>query len=102
LAQPTPLTEQNIAEGFVIFVAKLQKAKTRKNKDYFVLRATIPKAVAETLDAKAGDYLLFRTKKAQWDSDPIPSQLTVSLRRAEDPASKNRQPMDSQDAQTFH
>ena len=68
MAQPTPFTEQNIAEeaSFVTFVAKLQKAKTRKDKDYFALRATIPKAIAEKLDVKAGDYLLFRTKKAQW------------------------------------
>lgn len=52
--------------SFVSFVAKLQKAKTRKNKEYFVLRATLPKEVAEKVDAKAGDYLFFRTKKAQW------------------------------------
>ena len=52
--------------SFVTFVAKTQKAKTRKNKNYFVLRATVPKEVAEKLAVKAGDYLLFRTKKAQW------------------------------------
>lgn len=50
----------------VPFVAKLQKAKTRKNKDYFVLRTTIPKDIAEKMDAKGGDYLFFRAKKAQW------------------------------------
>jgi hypothetical protein len=52
--------------SFTSFVAKLQKAKTRKDKDYFVLRATIPKEVAEEVDAEPGDYLLFRAKKAQW------------------------------------
>jgi len=52
--------------SFMTFVAKIQKAKTRKNKNYFVLRATVPKNVAEKMDAKPGDYLLFKTKKAQW------------------------------------
>ena len=52
--------------SFTTFVAKIQKAKTRKNRDYFVLRATIPKEAAEKVDANAGDYLLFRVKKAQW------------------------------------
>jgi len=52
--------------SLVTFVAKIQKAKTRKNKNYFVLRTTIPKSVAEKMEAKAGDYLFFKTKKAQW------------------------------------
>lgn len=52
--------------SLVTFVAKIQKAKTRKNKDYFVLRTTIPKDVAEKIDAKAGDHLFFKTKKALW------------------------------------
>jgi hypothetical protein len=51
---------------FVTFVAKTQKARTRKNRDYFVLRATVPKEVAEKLNVKAGDHLLFKAKKAQW------------------------------------
>lgn len=52
--------------SFMTFVAKIQKAKTRKDKDYFVLRTTVPKDVAEKMDAKPGDYLFFRAKKAQW------------------------------------
>lgn len=48
------------------FVGKLQKAKTRKNKEYFVLRVSVPKRVAENLKAGPGDYLFFRTKKAEW------------------------------------
>jgi hypothetical protein len=52
--------------SFVTFVAKIQKAKTRKAKEYFVLRATVPKDVAEKIDAKPGDYLFFKTKKAEW------------------------------------
>jgi hypothetical protein len=52
--------------GYVTFVVKIQKAKTRKDKDYFVLRATVPKEVAEKIDAKPGDYLFFKAKKAQW------------------------------------
>jgi hypothetical protein len=50
----------------VPFVAKIHKAKTRKNKNYYVLRATLPKEVAEKVGAKEGDYLFFRAKKAQW------------------------------------
>jgi hypothetical protein len=50
----------------VPFVAKVQKAKTRKNKDYFVLRTTIPKEVSVKIGVEAGDYLFFRAKKAQW------------------------------------
>jgi hypothetical protein len=48
------------------FVAKLQKAKTRKGKDYFILRATIPKDVVEKIQAKPGDFLFFKAKKAKW------------------------------------
>jgi hypothetical protein len=33
--------------SFVPFVAKLQKAKTRKDKGYFVLRTIMPKEKAE-------------------------------------------------------
>ena len=50
----------------VPFVAKIQKAKTRKNKDYFVFRTTVPKEIAMKIGVKAGDYLFFRAKKAQW------------------------------------
>jgi hypothetical protein len=48
------------------FVAKLQKAKTRKNKEYFVLRASVPKDAAEKMKVGPGDYVFFRAKKAQW------------------------------------
>jgi hypothetical protein len=52
--------------SFVTFVAKVQKAKTRKDKDYFVLRATVPKDVAKEIDLQPGDYLFFKAKKAEW------------------------------------
>ena len=52
--------------NYVSFVAKIQKAKTRKGKDYFVLRATVPKDVAERINAKPGDYLFFKARKAEW------------------------------------
>jgi len=52
--------------GYVTFVAKVQKARTRKDKDYFVLRVTIPKDVAKDMDTQPGDFLLFRAKKAEW------------------------------------
>lgn len=50
----------------VAFVAKMQKAKTRKNKNYFILRATIPKEIVQKTGVKAGEFMFFRAKKAQW------------------------------------
>jgi len=52
--------------GYTTFVAKVQKARTRKDKDYFVFRVTVPKAVANKIDAEPGDFLFFKTKKAEW------------------------------------
>jgi hypothetical protein len=52
--------------GYAAFVAKTQKVKTRKGKDYFVYRVTIPKDKAEQIGVKPDDYLLFRAKRAQW------------------------------------
>lgn len=52
--------------SFVGFVAKIQKAKTRKNKDYYVLRTTVPKEIAEKMNVEPGDFLFFKAKKAQW------------------------------------
>jgi len=50
----------------VSFVAKAQKVKTRKGKDYFVFRTTIPKEIAKTINIEGGDYIFFKAKKAQW------------------------------------
>lgn len=50
----------------VAFVAKIQKAKTRKNKNYFVSRTTIPKEIVQKIGVKAGEFIFFRAKKAQW------------------------------------
>lgn len=50
----------------VSFVAKVQKAKTRKGKNYFIFRTTIPKTIAAKIDVKGGDYICFKAKKAQW------------------------------------
>jgi len=52
--------------SFVGFVAKIQKAKTRKNKDYYILRTTVPKEIAEKLNVEPGDFLFFKAKKALW------------------------------------
>ncbi len=52
--------------GYEPFVVKVQKVRTRRNKDYFVHRISVPKEVVQKLDVKAGDYLFFRTKKAAW------------------------------------
>jgi hypothetical protein len=59
---------QNVTvdNNFVSFVAKTQKVKTRKDKEYFVLRVNIPKNVAERVGIGPGDYLLLRAKKAKW------------------------------------
>lgn len=51
---------------YTTFVAKAQKAKTRKDKDYFVLRFTIPKDIAEKIEAAPNDHLLFKARKAKW------------------------------------
>lgn len=50
----------------VSFVAKVQKTKTRKGKDYFIYRMTIPKEMAKEIGLEGGDYLFLRAKKAQW------------------------------------
>jgi len=50
----------------VSFVAKPVKVRTRKGKDYHVLRVTIPKDVAKSLAVSEGDFLLLRAKVAQW------------------------------------
>jgi len=50
--------------SFVVFVAKIQKAKTRKDKDYYVLRTTVPKEIAEKLNVEPGDFLFFKAKKS--------------------------------------
>lgn len=52
--------------SFVGFVAKIQKAKTRKNKDYYILRTTVPKEIAEKMNVEPGDFVFFNAKKAQW------------------------------------
>jgi len=52
--------------GYVPFVAKVQKARTRKGKDYYVLRVTIPKDVAKETDVQPNEYMFFRAKKAMW------------------------------------
>jgi len=52
--------------SFVNFVAKVRKVRTRKEKDYFIMRTTVPKDVAKKIDAQPGDYLFFRVKKAEW------------------------------------
>lgn len=52
--------------SFVGFVAKIQKAKTRKNKDYYILRTTVPKEIAGKMNVAPGDFVFFKAKKAQW------------------------------------
>ena len=53
-------------QGFETFVAKVQKAKTRKGKEYFVSRITIPKDAIKNIDVESGEYIFFKAKKAEW------------------------------------
>ncbi len=50
----------------VAFVAKPVRVRTRKGKDYHVLRVTIPKEVSTRLALGPDDYLVLRAKIAQW------------------------------------
>jgi hypothetical protein len=52
--------------NYVGFTAKAQRSKTRKGKEYFVLRVTIPKYASEQIKAGPDDYLVLKAKKAQW------------------------------------
>lgn len=52
--------------SYATFVSKIQKVKTRKGKEYFIMRTTIPKEITGKIKAEAGDYLFFKTKKAEW------------------------------------
>jgi hypothetical protein len=69
------VAEQRLAQRIVAvypdptytsFVAKAQKARTRKGKNYFILRVTIPKEIAEKIEAGPEDYLVLKAKKAEW------------------------------------
>lgn len=50
----------------VAFLAKPVKVRTRKGKDYFVVRVTIPKDVCEKLAAREDDFLHVRARVAPW------------------------------------
>jgi hypothetical protein len=51
---------------YVSFVSKMQKVKTRRDKDYFIFRVTVPKDAAEKSGVQPGEFLLFKAKKAEW------------------------------------
>jgi hypothetical protein len=48
------------------FVAKPIRVRTRKGKDYHVVRITVPKEIVERLNPKDDDYLLLQARIAQW------------------------------------
>jgi hypothetical protein len=50
----------------VVFSAKVYSSKSRKGKDYYVYKVTIPKKVANQLGIKTDDYLLLKAMKAEW------------------------------------
>jgi hypothetical protein len=53
-------------EGGFPFVAKPIRVRTRKGKDYSVLRVTIPKEIASKLPMGPEDYLFLRATVAEW------------------------------------
>jgi len=55
-----------IPDDSFAFVAKPIKVRTRKGKDYHVVRITVPKNVMERLMPAPDDYLFLRAKIAQW------------------------------------
>ncbi len=52
--------------ALVPFVAKVHRVKTRRGKDYTVLRMTLPKEVGEKLSVGGNDFLFALAQKAQW------------------------------------
>lgn len=53
-------------QGFETFVAKVQNVKTRKGKDYFISRITIPKEAINNIELDSEDYVFIKAKKAEW------------------------------------
>lgn len=53
-------------EGLRSFTVKVQKARTRRGKQYYVLRVTIPKAVQHKLHVRPNDYLFLLAEQAKW------------------------------------
>jgi hypothetical protein len=52
--------------GEAVFPVKVYASKSRKGKDYFVYKVTIPKKIAKELKLKKDDYLLLKARKAEW------------------------------------
>jgi len=50
----------------VPFVAKVHRVRTRRGKEYTILRMTLPKDVGEKLGVSGNDFLFALAQKAQW------------------------------------
>lgn len=48
------------------FVAKVHRVRTRRGKDYSVLRMTIPKSVRESVGIEHNEFLFLLAQKAEW------------------------------------
>ena len=48
------------------FTVKVTRIRNKKDSDYFVYRANIPKSVGDELQLNEGDRVFFRAKKAEW------------------------------------
>jgi hypothetical protein len=70
-----------VQDNSLAFVAKPIRVRTRKGRNYHVLRVTIPKVVAERLNLGTDDYLLLRAKVAQWFHLPDWTEMPEIWRR---------------------
>ena len=52
--------------NLVPFVARVHRVKTRRGKDYSVLRLTIPKEAGESIGIASNELLFLMAQKAEW------------------------------------
>lgn len=50
----------------VPFVARVHKVRTRRGKDYSILRVTIPKEIGQKLGVRNKEFLFLMAQKAEW------------------------------------
>jgi hypothetical protein len=55
-----------VAHTLVPFVAKTHFVRTRKGKDYTVIRLTVPKKAAQEMGLKEEDYMFLQGRVAEW------------------------------------
>lgn len=50
----------------VPFVARVHRVRTRKGREYSVLRMTVPKEAGQALNVETNEFLFVMAQKAQW------------------------------------